>query len=88
MKHIYRIKQRIREIIRKGYLDWPDWFRLMNEIEICFELEAMEDTEMPAARKDALTTLYNTLDEFGVNLDNYSLNMHYIEICKHTLYFL
>ena len=88
MKPKERIKYRLKEIIRKENLDWPDWSRLINEIEIYFDLEESSDDEIAFARKDALTNLYDTMNQFGVDLDNKTLNAHYVSMCEHTLYFL
>lgn len=88
MKPKERIKYRLKEIIRKENLDWPDWSRLINEIEIYFDLEESSDDEIAFTRKDALTNLYDTMNQFGVDLDNKTLNAHYVSMCEHTLYFL
>jgi hypothetical protein len=88
MKREAIIKDRLEEIIRKDGLDWADWNRLMDEIEIYFDLSDPPKDNIAIQRKDALTNLCDTMDEFGVDVDNDDLNAHYIKLCKYTLLFL
>ncbi len=88
MKREAIIKDRLEEIVRKEGLDWSDWNRLNDEIEIYFDLSEKPKDNIAIARIDALTSLYETMDEFGVDVDNDDLNAHYVKLCKYALHFL